>query len=268
MFMYDSPTARCTRYLVDTLGFEKHVRQIRERRGDPFPNAWYERPYFYALRIEKDKMRGSGQTIRYPSYVKKKDYEFELVALFLEPIKTTDPQEAVQHMRHKMAFAIMNDCSCRDIQADDTKIPLGVAASKGVADKAFSSSWAYGRDLNMDANGVFHRNMELRVNGEVRCENRFDSIYFKDPRSGKQRNWSFAEVIAWFGRMNQGFEQGDLLGSGTVGNGCIAEWSDIYPWLESGDEIVMAVEGLGELRNTVEVIDMPNSSRCCACGTS
>ena len=50
----------------------------------------------------------------------------------------------------------------------------------------------------------------------------------------------------------------DLLGSGTVGNGAIAERHNIHPWLRHGDEIVMRVEGLGELHSTVEVFDMPD----------
>jgi len=247
-----------TRYLVDTLGFETHMRQIRAQRGEQVPSAWYERPYFYALRLEANKMRKSGQTIRFPSYVQKKDYEFEIVGMHLKPIKTTSMAEALEHVRFYMGFSIMNDCSCRDFQASDSLLPLGVTASKGIADKAFGSEWAYGCDLNMDENGVFQFLMELHVNDEVRCISAFESIYFKDPRSSKRRNWSFAEVITWFGRMNQGFERGDLLGSGTIGYGCIAELTDRYPWLAHGDEVVMKAVGLGELRNTVEVIDMPD----------
>lgn len=252
------PLVNYKRYLIDTLGFEMHMRQIRARRGEKVPEAWYKRPYFYALRFGADKFRRSNETIRFPSFVMKKDYEFELVGLFLKPIKTADIKEAVEHVRNHMVFTIMNDCSCRDFQADDSLLPLGVTASKGIADKAFGLSWALGKDLNMDENGVFDLEMELDVNGSPRCRTNFDSIYFRDPVGGDLKNWSFAEVIAWFGRMNQGFEEGDMLGSGTVGNGCIAERSDIYPWLEHGDDVVMRVQKLGELRNTVEVFDMPS----------
>ena len=247
-----------TGYLVDALGFETHMRQIRGMRGDSIPPEWYKRPYFYTLRLERDKMRGTGETLRFPSFVRQKDYEFELVAMHLQSIQTTDIREAIAHVRDHMVFSIFNDCSCRDFQADDRALALGVSASKGIADKGFGPKWAHGRDLNMDDNGVFHVGMKLVVNDAVRCETSFDSIYFDDPETGARRNWSFAQVIAWMGRMNQGFGKGDLLGSGTVGNGAIAERHNIHPWLRHGDEIVMRVEGLGELHSTVEVFDMPD----------
>ena len=47
-----------------------------------------------------------------------------------------------------------------------------------------------------------------------------------------------------------------MIGSGTVGTCCILELSrvrgaDEYPWLAAGDEVRLAVEGLGELRASV-----------------
>jgi 2-keto-4-pentenoate hydratase/2-oxohepta-3-ene-1,7-dioic acid hydratase in catechol pathway len=44
---------------------------------------------------------------------------------------------------------------------------------------------------------------------------------------------------------------GDVIGSGTVGTGCILELSnlhgtDAYPWLVPGDEVRVAVDRLGE----------------------
>ncbi len=43
---------------------------------------------------------------------------------------------------------------------------------------------------------------------------------------------------------------GDLLGSGTVGTGCLLEVKDetLGRWLQPGDEVALAVERLGELR--------------------
>jgi 2-keto-4-pentenoate hydratase/2-oxohepta-3-ene-1,7-dioic acid hydratase in catechol pathway len=255
---FKHPFMSGSRYLVDTLGFETHMRQIRERRGAEIPVMWYKRPYFYTLRLEANKMRMSGDSIRFPSYVKKKDYELEIVGMHLKNILTTDIAEAIEHMRNNMFFCIINDASCRDFQAYDMELPLGVSSSKGIADKSFGDVVTLGRNLKMDENGVFDMKMTLEVNGEKRCDSNFNSIYFNDPKTNERKNWSFAEVIVWFGKMNQGFETYDLLGSGTVGNGCIAERSDIYPWLKHGDEIVMRAEGFGELRNTVEVVEMPD----------
>jgi 2-keto-4-pentenoate hydratase/2-oxohepta-3-ene-1,7-dioic acid hydratase in catechol pathway len=47
-----------------------------------------------------------------------------------------------------------------------------------------------------------------------------------------------------------------VIGSGTVGTGCILELSithgsEAEPWLSPGQVVELAVEGLGVLRNTV-----------------
>jgi fumarylacetoacetate (FAA) hydrolase len=46
---------------------------------------------------------------------------------------------------------------------------------------------------------------------------------------------------------------GDLLGSGTVGGGCLLEVKDerLGRWLEPGDVVTLAIERLGELTNPV-----------------
>ena len=257
-------------YLIDTLGFEKHMRQIRERRSEKVPVAWYERPYFYCLRLENEKIKGHGDTLYFPSYVTKKDYEFELVGLFTEPIKTVDLDEAIEYVKNKMFFTIFNDLSSRDFQADDTKLPLGVSASKGIPDKSFGPVFVNGKELVFDKNGVPIIEMRLRVNSESRFCQSFQGIYFLDPKTGKYSCWSFAQVIAWFGKMNQGFKAGDLLGSGTVGSGSIAEFAPKndkdgkevepakYLWLKEGDVVTMEAEGIGILENKIGVVDMPN----------
>lgn len=56
------------------------------------------------------------------------------------------------------------------------------------------------------------------------------------------------------------------MGSGTVGNGCIAEFAAKvdpetgkelspagFPWLKDGDVVAMEVEGIGKLENKVEI---------------
>jgi fumarylacetoacetate (FAA) hydrolase len=45
-------------------------------------------------------------------------------------------------------------------------------------------------------------------------------------------------------------EVGDVLGSGTVGTGCLLEHPD-RGWLEPGDEVELRIDRLGVLRATV-----------------
>lgn len=62
--------------------------------------------------------------------------------------------------------------------------------------------------------------------------------------------WPFSEMVAYASRGTRLFP-GDIIGSGTVGTGCILELSNLhgeakYPWLVPGDEVRVSVEMLGD----------------------
>ena len=90
--------------------------------------------------------------------------------------------------------------------------------------------------------------MSASVNGRPYSAGRLDSLY-----------WSFGEMIAYASRGTR-VVPGDLIGSGTVGTGCILELSrthgtDQYPWLQPGDEVIATVEGRGSLHNIITPAD-------------
>jgi 2-keto-4-pentenoate hydratase/2-oxohepta-3-ene-1,7-dioic acid hydratase in catechol pathway len=67
--------------------------------------------------------------------------------------------------------------------------------------------------------------------------------------------WSFGQMLAYASRGTR-VETGDVLGSGTVGSGCILELSGLhgterYPWLRPGDEVRLEVEQLGAISATI-----------------
>ncbi len=69
--------------------------------------------------------------------------------------------------------------------------------------------------------------------------------------NAQDMHWTFAELIAHASR-NTVLKPGDLIGSGTVGTGCITEFPDgTFPWLQPGDEVRLEIEKLGTLTNTV-----------------
>jgi len=69
--------------------------------------------------------------------------------------------------------------------------------------------------------------------------------------NAKEMYWTFAEMIAHASR-NTLLRPGDLIGSGTVGTGCIMEFPEgTYPWLQPGDVVRLEIEGLGVLENMV-----------------
>jgi fumarylacetoacetate (FAA) hydrolase len=89
-----------------------------------------------------------------------------------------------------------------------------------------------------DELGDLRLEMVARVNGEERSRGNLGDI-----------NWSWDELVAHAGR-NTRLVAGDVLGSGTVGTGCILEHAD-GRWLRPGDEVELEIEEIGVLRNVV-----------------
>ena len=69
-----------------------------------------------------------------------------------------------------------------------------------------------------------------------------------------QMNWTFAQILE---RASYGVDMfpGGVIGSGTVGTGCLLELNGSgitkNQWLQLGDEVVMEIDRLGRLVNTV-----------------
>jgi len=86
--------------------------------------------------------------------------------------------------------------------------------------------------------------MTVEVNGRRYSEGNWSSIY-----------WTFPQMIAYASRGTT-LRPGDVIGSGTVGTGCILELSrvhgtDAFPWLKPGDVVRIEVEQLGVQLSTV-----------------
>jgi fumarylacetoacetate (FAA) hydrolase len=82
--------------------------------------------------------------------------------------------------------------------------------------------------------------MTARVNGVERSRGNLSEMYY-----------TFGDLIER-GSRGADLYPGDVLGSGTVGSGCLLELSrGAGPWLQPGDVVELEVERLGVLRNTV-----------------
>ncbi len=82
--------------------------------------------------------------------------------------------------------------------------------------------------------------MLARVDGQEISRGNFNEIYY-----------SFPQMIAWASR-NARLRVGDILGSGTVGTGCLLEiGTEIHPWLQRGEIIELQIDGIGILRNRI-----------------
>jgi fumarylacetoacetate (FAA) hydrolase len=80
--------------------------------------------------------------------------------------------------------------------------------------------------------------MVARVNGEERSRGDLADMHH-----------SWAAIVEHAARGTR-LLPGDVLGSGTVGGGCILEQGD-GRWLRPGDVVELEVEGIGVLRNVV-----------------
>ena len=80
--------------------------------------------------------------------------------------------------------------------------------------------------------------MVARVNGEERSRGNLGDMHH-----------SWASIVEQAAR-NTRLLPGDVIGSGTVGSGCILEHGD-GRWLRPGDIVELEVQGIGVLRNTI-----------------
>jgi fumarylacetoacetate (FAA) hydrolase len=87
--------------------------------------------------------------------------------------------------------------------------------------------------------------MVATVNGQVISRGRWADAQF-----------SFGEMVER-ASADVRLVPGDLMGSGTVGTGCLLEVKDetLGRWLEPGDEVTLTVERLGSL--TSRVVERP-----------
>ncbi|HEX2233994.1 MAG TPA: fumarylacetoacetate hydrolase family protein [Thermoleophilaceae bacterium] len=204
----------------DFFAFEEHVRNARRSagRGD-VPQAWYELPAFYFS--NPAAVYGDGDEVPKPPDTIALDYELELACVIGED-------------GHPEGFTIMNDWSARDLQAKEMRVGLGPAKGKDFATSLgpeLVSPDELPADLDLRA--------VARVNGEVRTDTRTGAMH-----------WSWDQLLQAAARNTPGLQSGDVIGSGTVGGGCILEHGD-GRWLEPGDEVELEIEGIGVLRNRV-----------------
>ena len=201
----------------DFYTFEQHVKAARARRGLDVPEEWYRIPVFYFS--NPAVIYGPELEIPYPEGTQELDYELEVAAIIGDEGKIG-------------GFTIMNDWSARDLQREEMKVGLGPSKGK---DFATSLGPIVVTPDEFDGSGA---TMIARVNGEERSRGDLADMYH-----------SWGAIVAHAAR-NTALLPGDVLGSGTVGTGCILEHGD-GRWLQPGDVVELEVQGIGVLRNRI-----------------
>jgi len=201
----------------DFMAFEEHVANARRQRGSEVPAEWYEQPVFYFS--NPAAIYGPDADVPYPEGTEELDYELECAAMI-----GADGGIA--------GFTVMNDWSARDVQRREMRVGLGPAKGKDFAT-------AFGPVLvTVDELDGSSGEMIARVNGEERSRGNLSAMYHR---------W---DAIVAAAARNTELRPGDLIGSGTVGNGCILEHGD-GRWLQRGDVVELEIEGIGVLRNRI-----------------
>ncbi|MGC8856287.1 MAG: fumarylacetoacetate hydrolase family protein [Anaerolineae bacterium] len=225
--------------LRDAYAFEQHVKTANANRGREVPEEWYKFPVFYFT--NPNAIFGPNEEIPYPPYTSALDYELEIAVIIGKRGRDISPEDAPQYI---FGYTIFNDWSARDVQREEMKVGLGPAKGKDFASSlgpyiVTADEFA---DRTTGRPGVFALEMMARVNGVTRSHGNFKDIY-----------WSFGEIIA---RASASVEllPGEVIGSGTVGTGCLLELTRGQgPWLQPGDTVELEIERLGVLRNQVTI---------------
>jgi fumarylacetoacetate (FAA) hydrolase len=208
----------------DFYAFEGHVTAGWRRRGGDVPEAWYKAPAFYFS--NPASVRAPGEPVARPAATRMLDFELEIAAVI-------GGDGAIA------GFTLMNDWSARDVQREEVTVGLGPAKAK---DFALSlGPWLVTPDELPYEDG------QLRIEATASVNDRELTR-----TSAAEMHFTWPELVAHAARDTR-LRPGDVLGSGTLNGGCLLEVGPLEGdrWLEPGDEVTIAAEGLGELTTAI-----------------
>jgi fumarylacetoacetate (FAA) hydrolase len=222
----------------DFYAFEGHVATMWRRRGDEVPEAWYRLPIFYFGNVSE--IRGPDEPVWAPLGSAELDFELEVGAVVDASAHDLNPDRAEDTIG---GYCILNDWSARDLQRDETTVRLGPAKGKDFATTI--GPWLVTPNELADARALGATGPDLAMTAEV------------NGQAIGRGTWSAAQFS--FGQMlarasaDALLRPGDLIGSGTVGTGCLLEVKDetLGRYLQPGDAVTLRIERLGELRTPI-----------------
>jgi fumarylacetoacetate (FAA) hydrolase len=198
---------------------------------------WYRFPVFYFS--NPTSLKGHREPVKRPSATRELDFELEIAAVVASKVQDVSGAEAERAI---FGFTVLNDLSARDMQRDEMKCGLGPAKGKDFATAIGPVVVTLDELENRRVGpGRFDLTMTARKNNRQLSRGNMKDIYF-----------DFTQLIA---RASQDalLFPGDLIGSGTVGTGCILELGpeNSSGWLEPGDVIELEIEAIGVLTTPI-----------------
>ncbi|MDQ0791816.1 fumarylacetoacetate hydrolase family protein [Streptomyces sp. B1I3] len=227
----------------DFVTFEEHVEGVRRSVDGAagVPEQWYAAPTFYFT--NPHAVYGPDQGVPVPPGSSALDFELEVGAVIGREGRDLTPEQARAHI---VGYTVFNDWSARDLQSAEMKVGLGPCKGKDTA-TTLGPYLVTADELEpyRDADGFLRLALTAEVNGEAVGRDLLSNM-----------SWTFEEMTAYASRGTR-VMPGDVLGSGTCGNGgCLAElWGlrgeQSPPPLRPGDTVSLTVEGIGTLTSTV-----------------
>jgi fumarylacetoacetate (FAA) hydrolase len=230
------PPVRQPPAIRDFYAFEQHVATAMRTRGREVDPDWYELPVFYFS--NPHTVVGHGATVRMPG-TDELDYELEVAAVVGREGRDLGEESALEVIA---GYTIFNDLSARDLQRREMRLGLGPAKGKDFA-SALGPVLVTPDELGgprARPAGV----MVARINGVERSRGELADLHHP-----------FGALVAHASR-DARVRPGDIIGSGTVGTGCLLELRAVHggeqhPWLAVGDVVELEVAGIGILRTTI-----------------
>jgi 2-keto-4-pentenoate hydratase/2-oxohepta-3-ene-1,7-dioic acid hydratase in catechol pathway len=227
----------------DFITFEEHLEGVvaSVAAGTGVVPEWYEAPTFYFT--NPHALVGAHDPVPVPPGCRQFDFELEVAVVVGIDGHTLTPEQARDAI---FGYTVLNDWSARDLQRREMKVGLGPAKGKDSASTL--GPWLVTADElepYRDADGFLALEMRVSVNGTEIGQDLLSNM-----------GWPFEELIS-YASCGTVVRAGDVLGSGTCGNGgCLAElWGrhgELSPApLQPGDVVEMTVEAIGTIRNRV-----------------
>jgi fumarylacetoacetate (FAA) hydrolase len=223
----------------DFYAFEQHVKTARALRGLEMIPEWYDHPVFYYS--NPGAVFGPGEGVPYPRGSQEVDYELEIACVIGKEGRDIPAEEANEYIA---GYMVMNDWSARDTWRNfESKLSMGPAKSKDFAN-SLGPALVTPDELEERREGKgketrYNLTMIAKVNGRELSRGNANTL-----------THTFAQMIEW-ASTDVTLRPGDVLGSGTVGTGCILELrpENTGGWLKPGDVVELEIEKLGVLRN-------------------
>jgi len=207
---------------------EAALAEMERAAGDGVPPVFYKQPLYY--KANRFSVTGHDSDVIWPHYSGLIDFELELAVVIGRKCVNLTAESAKDAI---FGYTIFNDFSARDAQMREMAGPLGPAKGKD-----FDTGNALGPCIVTADEVTDPGNLEMiaRVNGEEWGRG-----------NTRDMHWSFEDVLCFISD-SETLYPAEVIGSGTVGNGCGLEH---MRFLAEGDVVELEIAGLGVLRNRV-----------------